>query len=101
MVDHADLRMGRLVSLSLLVAGVFFLFMLAVQWALSQPTPVELAVRQVASDPSEARQAMAAQAAGMAEYRWVDAPAGVVHLPIERAMELVVREHSADRHSAP
>ncbi len=101
MADHADLRMGRLFSLSLLAAGGFFLFMLAVQWALSQPTPVELAVRRSASDPSEARQVMAAEAAGMAEYRWVDAHAGVVQLPIERAMELVIQEHAADRRAVP
>jgi len=93
--------MGRLLSLSLLAAGAFFLFMLAVQWALSQPTPVELAVRQAAGDPSEVRRVTAAQTASMAEYRWVDASAGVVQLPIERAMELVVREHAADRPAAP
>jgi len=28
-------------------------------------------------------------------YRWIDQPNGVVGIPIERAMELVVREHRA------
>ncbi len=95
MTDHADLRIGRFLILALLVGGTIFLTMLAVQWSLSGPTGLELAARQAAANPAEVRQLLAAQAARLAEYRWLDASAGTVGLPIERAMELVVREQAA------
>jgi hypothetical protein len=39
----------------------------------------------------------AKQASQAASYGWVDAKAGVVQLPVERAMELIVLEHGGAR----
>ena len=39
----------------------------------------------------------AGQQAVLHGYGWVDSEKGVVHIPIERAMELTVRELSGDR----
>jgi hypothetical protein len=39
----------------------------------------------------------AKQAAQAASYGWVDRKAGVVQLPVERAMELIVLEHGGAR----
>jgi hypothetical protein len=37
----------------------------------------------------------------LTSYGWVDRKAGIVHIPIERAMELVAKEHAAkDKRSA-
>lgn len=44
------------------------------------------------STPQATRDTRAAQAAMLASYAWIDRNQGVVALPIERAMELVVAE---------
>jgi hypothetical protein len=41
------------------------------------------------------------QAQQVSSYGWVDQQAGVVRLPIERAMELVVQDAKAKQQSAP
>ena len=46
----------------------------------------------VAMAPEELAQARAQQAEQIHAYRWIDRPKGVVGIPIEAAMELVVRE---------
>lgn len=43
----------------------------------------------------------AAKRERLGSYGWVDRPAGIVHLPIERAMELVVRGERAAPGGAP
>ena len=44
--------------------------------------------------PAETLQTKAAQAARLQAYGWIDREKGVVALPVERAMELVVGESS-------
>ena len=41
----------------------------------------------------------AEQSSLLETYRWLDREAGVVQLPVERAMQLVVQEHSVQEHS--
>lgn len=50
------------------------------------------AERGWAATPADTRQARAAQSERLAHYAWIDQPKGVVALPIERAMELVLPE---------
>jgi hypothetical protein len=62
--------------------------------------------RVVVTAPAEELQRVRAeQLAGLSSYRWVDEKAGVVAIPIERAMELVAREYGkageAARKEAP
>ena len=47
---------------------------------------------------NELKQAQAEQISG---YMWVDQQAGVVRLPIERAMEIVVQDANAKQSSGP
>ncbi len=49
----------------------------------------------VAVTPEELAQARADQLGLLHSYRWIDEKQGVVGIPIERAMELVVAEHGA------
>lgn len=42
--------------------------------------------------PGELRRLRAEQIQSLSEYRWVDAENGIVAVPIDRAMDLVVRE---------
>jgi hypothetical protein len=48
--------------------------------------------KQVAVRPVERERYRAAEAEALAGYGWVSQPDGVVRIPIERAMELVVAE---------
>jgi hypothetical protein len=48
----------------------------------------------VAVAPEELAALRAAQQEQLHSYRWVDERAGVVAIPIERAMKLVVEEHA-------
>ncbi|MEQ8276492.1 MAG: hypothetical protein RMA76_15910 [Deltaproteobacteria bacterium] len=43
-------------------------------------------------EPAFAAQFVAEQEKRLSRYGWIDEPNGVVHLPIERAMELIVEE---------
>ena len=51
----------------------------------------------VAVAPEELAQARAEQLGALNSYRWVDEKAGVVAVPVERAMELVVAERAAGK----
>jgi len=55
----------------------------------------------VAQEPVELRTVEAGQIDQLREYRWVDRAQGVVAVPIERAMELVVAEGRAPRAVRP
>jgi hypothetical protein len=46
----------------------------------------------ISQQPEELRQVRSEQLDRLSSYRWVDEENGVVTIPIERAMELVVRE---------
>ncbi len=50
--------------------------------------------RDVSQPPQELATLMHNQQARLAEYRWVDEKKGVVAIPIDRAMELVVADLS-------
>lgn len=52
------------------------------------------AERGWSSIPAATREVRATQSERIANYAWIDKPRGVVAIPIERAMELVVSEHA-------
>ena len=54
----------------------------------------------VAEPPQQLRLLQAEQRERLNSYHWVDRENGVVAIPIERAMELVVRESGAAGHHA-
>jgi hypothetical protein len=62
-------------------------------------TRVERELTRKSVDPpvQELEDYRAEQAALMDDYRWIDRDAGVVSLPIERAMELVVEENGGSQ----
>lgn len=88
----------RAPSLSTFLGGAAVFVGLAGLVALLVPTFYARRVAQLkaergwTSTPAETREAQAAQAARLGSYGWIDRQKGVVALPIERAMELVVTE---------
>lgn len=55
----------------------------------------EVRRKVIAVAPEELAQARAEQLEVLNSYRWIDEKAGVVGIPIDRAMELVVAERAA------
>lgn len=91
------------ISSSSILAGLVALASAAALVALLAPVVFERAVdalraeRGWVSTPQATRDARAAQSARLAEYAWVDRAGGVVAVPIERAMQLVVDEAAAPK----
>jgi len=75
-----------------LVATVFW-----VEALYQRTVESERARKVVAQEPAELRTVQAGQLDQLRDYRWVDRTQGVVAVPIERAMDLVVQENGAPR----
>jgi hypothetical protein len=84
------------------VGGLFVLIFVLVVIALvgyfNRVATEEFEVKVVDQAAAAPRELRAAQLSRIREYRWVDRQAGVVAIPIERAMELIVEEHSRSPH---
>ncbi|MDP3071564.1 MAG: hypothetical protein Q8N18_14840 [Opitutaceae bacterium] len=91
------------------VLALFALFLLVLRWAyhpanvspqndVAENLPKELAWRaSVASRRKALEEHKAKQAAQAASYAWIDQGAGVVQLPIDRAMELTAQKYGAKK----
>ena len=79
------------------VVGAILLFVVVVllQAVFYSAERAENQVKVVAPASEELASLRASQLEVLHSYRWIDQPNGVVGIPIERAMELVVREHGA------
>ena len=113
--DHIDSR-----SIALVGFGALFVFVLAGLVAIGYlrlrsgerpalPLPPEIGTTKIAlveqqlfeSGPLRGDRVRAAQRARLEGAGWVDQRAGVAHIPIERAMALVVAGQRAPRGAAP
>jgi hypothetical protein len=113
--DHVDAR-----SVILVGVGALLLFAVAGASAIAYlhhragqkpgpPLPEEIGSTKIAlveqqlfeSGPLRGDRARAAQRARLEGIGWVDRAAGVVHIPIDRAMALVVAGQRAPRGAAP
>jgi hypothetical protein len=108
--EERDVRVRTIFMLAagfVIVAGVIqvvLYFHLEGLWALRRhhlprPSPVASALPLAPPEPrlqtapaADLRALRAAEQAELGGYGWVDREAGVVHIPIDRAMELLVRE---------
>jgi hypothetical protein len=84
------------------VVGVVFAVLLVVcvvllQAYFNRAESEENLRKVVAVAPEELSQARADQLGVLNAYRWIDEKAGVVGIPVERAMELVVAERAAGK----
>ncbi len=79
------------------VIGVILLFVLIVglQTLFYVAQRAEERRKVVAVAPEELRSLEASQLTILEEYRWVDRGKGIVGIPIDRAMELLVRREAA------
>ena len=80
--------------------GVFLVFVLVVAITyLRDPAASQLEKDKVARDTIRA-QVINDQAELVDRYQWVNQPEGVIRVPVERAMELVVEELKAEQAAA-
>jgi hypothetical protein len=84
-------------SATTLIVGAVAVILLAVAIVLLQvlfyrTSEAERWRKVVSQQPEELRQVQAEQLDRLNSYRWIDEQNGVVAIPIDRAMELVVKE---------
>ncbi len=89
-----NLNLLQAIVVAVLIAAVVLVVMVMAQWRFDLPTPTALAAAQAAADPSELCRLHDQQADALKSCRWIDKNSGLVTLPIETAMELVVRRHA-------
>jgi hypothetical protein len=92
-----NLNLGPAIFTAVALTLVAFVVMAAVQWRLEGPSPTALAAAEAAKDPTDVRRLHAEQLLRLQTYRWIDRDQGVLAIPIDRAMELTVREKAALR----
>ncbi|MGD8631397.1 MAG: hypothetical protein PVG72_11820 [Gammaproteobacteria bacterium] len=97
--EQADIRPGPVLAavLAMLLVLVAVLALLS-PWRHGAPVPPPPAQTGAAllPDPSAAlARFRARKAARLGGYGWVDEPAGVAHIPVERAIELLLEPDAA------
>jgi hypothetical protein len=80
------------------VLGAILLFVIVVglQALFYQTRDDEVAAKSYAQPPQELAQVRSEQLERIRGYHWVDQPHGVVAIPIDRAMDLIVEEARAE-----
>jgi hypothetical protein len=93
-VCRDNLRLVQAIVIAMLAGVVVFIIMAVVQWQFDLPTPAALAAAQAPADPSEYHQLRDQQLETLKSCRWIDKSKNAATLPIERAMDLIVRENA-------
>jgi hypothetical protein len=89
---------ASLALLALASAGLWLVFTASVQTQ-QQPPATQAPAPRLQTDPSvELQRVLAAQRRRLAGYRWVDRDAGLISIPIDRAMALIAK-HGADTYA--
>lgn len=87
-----DLNLPLIVTIGILFVVLLFVLILLLQAYFYESERREHYTKVVAMPSEELAAALAEQEQLLRGYRWIDQPQGIVGLPIERAMELVVRD---------
>lgn len=94
-VEHDELNTPAIVTVGIVASVVVFAVIVALQAWFAQAQRAEHQLKVVAPRSEELAGVVAEQQTQLHTYRWVDRQNGVVAIPIERAMELVAREHQS------
>ncbi len=96
-----ETKLSRGAFKGLIGAVVLVVIILVLQGLFFKARQSQLAKKAAARPAQELTTLRAEQLQKLHEYRWVDQPAGVAAIPIERAMELVVRESRTSTSASP
>jgi hypothetical protein len=100
MSRSAELRAGPIVVTGIVGAVLLFVLIVALQAVFLNAREGETYDKVVAVGDDDVRGLQARQLGVLNSYRWIDEEKGVVGIPIEDAMKLVVREAGAPREPA-
>lgn len=98
-IEHRTSDPDAPTTLVIGIAGAVFLFAIIVllQALYESSERSEFRRKVVEEKPQELQSLRAEQLGRLAGYRWVDPKAGIVAIPVERAMDLIVEEDRARR----
>lgn len=81
--------------------GVFLVFVLVVALTYLRDPAASQEKKNVVERTRIRNEVIANQAALVNNYQWVNQPEGIIRVPVERAMELVVEELKAEQAANP
>lgn len=96
-----DLNTSSIALVGVVGAIVVFAIIVALQVWFYNLYEVETFRKDISQSPEEIGQLLAQQQAQLHSYRWVDAKRKIASIPIDRAMELVVRDLADGRPPLP
>ncbi len=91
-VEESDPDAFSTITIGIVSVLLLVVVIVAVEAMFAQQAQAEFERKVVAESPEEIRSLRAAQLGQISGYRVVDPKAGVVAVPIDRAMELVIEE---------
>ncbi len=95
----SDVETPTIALVGFLGAIVIVAILFALQVVYYRAAAAQYRIKDVDPPIVELQQALTAQQAKLTQYRWIDQAKGVAAIPIDRAMEIVVREMASG--SAP
>jgi hypothetical protein len=87
-----ELRARPIVIVGIVGAVLVFAFIIALNALFLRVEESEVAEKTAGEAPSDLRLAENEQQALLTEYRWIDQEKGIVAVPIDRAIELMLEE---------
>jgi hypothetical protein len=87
-----DLKAGPVVLVGIVSVILTFVAIVAISVLFLRGQEAETYNKSKSVAPDELRRLRNDQLLTLAEYRWVDQKKGIVRIPIDRAMEIMVRE---------
>ena len=94
-LDEADPQTGPTTIAALILGFVVVASSLWIEALYRKTADAERVRKVISQEPAELRTLQAGQLDQLRDYRWVDQAHGVVAVPIERAMELVIEDSQA------
>ena len=96
MAIEQDVKATPVVLVGIVSAILLFVAIVGLSALFLKVQRAEIEAKQETQGPGEFRRLKADQLLSLGEYRWVDPEKKIVAVPIERAMELLVREAAAE-----
>ncbi len=92
MAQYDDVKTSKIALVGFLGSIIVVIVVFALQVIYYHAVAVQFQEKDIDTPFVELQRATSAQQAKLVQYHWVDQAKGVAAIPIERAMEIVVRE---------